>query len=159
MSPKSAYIFAEGILDSAEYYQVDPLLILAIIKEESAFKPDAISNAGAIGLMQLMPKTAEYISNRELDSWKGVYLLVYPQYNITLGTAYFKDLLDNYDNQAHLALTAYNMGPTLLNNRLNRGNFTGSSEYSEKVLFTYNQLVTSWGFFNDLLKCLFDIKI
>ncbi len=82
----------------------DPYLILSLIRQESAFNEDAKSPAGAIGLMQLMPKTArrfERIRRRELlDPWV----------NVRVGIRYFASLLERYQGRAEYALAAYNAG-------------------------------------------------
>ncbi len=86
--------------------RVDPFLLAALIRQESGFNPRARSPAGALGLMQLMPATARglqrRVSRRQLLS---------PKTNIRLGVKYFQGLLTRFDNDAELALAAYNAGP------------------------------------------------
>ena len=92
--------FTVEIARAAKKHQVDPALIRAIISAESAFNPKAVSPAGAIGLMQVLPQTAaEY----------GVSELFDPVTNIDVGTRHFKRLLTKYKNISH-ALAAYNAG-------------------------------------------------
>ncbi|MDN4501389.1 lytic transglycosylase domain-containing protein [Alteromonadaceae bacterium BrNp21-10] len=83
---------------------LDPALALAIAKVESDFNADVVSHAGAIGVMQIMPATAEQVF--------GVsrYRLTHPQTNIRLGVQYIKQLLANYDNRLDIALSHYNGG-------------------------------------------------
>jgi len=89
------------ILEAASRYQVDPAIILAIIKAESNYDPYAVSRAGAVGLMQLMPRTA-----REL----GVRNSFNPEQNIHGGVKYFSQLIDKFSGDHALALAAYNAG-------------------------------------------------
>ncbi len=87
---------------AAKIYHLDPALIKAIIKAESAFDPFAVSLAGAKGLMQLMPKTAMEMNVRDTFN---------PQQNIFGGSRYLRHLLDKYKGNLKLALAAYNLGP------------------------------------------------
>jgi soluble lytic murein transglycosylase len=90
---------------------LNPYLILSIIRQESAFNPAAISSAGARGLMQLMPTTAqELLTKLKLPQEAGSRLHD-PQLSITLGTHYFAGLMQRYQGNVVLALTGYNAGP------------------------------------------------
>lgn len=86
---------------------IDPLLIMALIKVESNFKEYAVSRAGAVGLMQLMPQTAAWISER-LNLTADINSAVD---NIVIGIKYLQYLIDLYDGNLDLALRAYNAGP------------------------------------------------
>ncbi len=89
---------------------IAPELVLAVIRAESAFRRDAVSQRGAIGLMQLMPGTAEELA-MELDMpWTGWALLHDPRANITLGAFYLSKLLATFEDLDR-ALMAYNRGP------------------------------------------------
>lgn len=90
-----------SITEHARRQGVAPDLVRAVIQVESAFNPTAVSNKGAMGLMQLMPATA-----RDL----GVTNPFDPDQNIRGGVTYLKQLLDRYDNKVELALAAYNAG-------------------------------------------------
>ena len=89
------------ILEAASRYQVDPAIILAIIKAESNYNPKAVSKAGAVGLMQLMPRTARALGVK--DSFN-------PEQNIHGGVKYFSQLLNKFSGDHALALAAYNAG-------------------------------------------------
>jgi len=94
--------FADIIQAAAAKYDVDADLIKAVIKAESNFNANAVSSCGALGLMQLMPATAESL---------GVEDPLDPQQNIFGGTKFLHRLLDKYNNNISLALAAYNAGP------------------------------------------------
>ena len=89
------------ILDSGQRNSVDPLLLYAIMHQESTFKPRAMSNKGARGLMQLMPGTAQRF---------GVTSIWDARQNIEGGTRYMRFLLDLFDGDVKLALAGYNAG-------------------------------------------------
>ncbi len=84
---------------------------LAISRQESAFDQKAISRAGARGLMQLMPRTARVTAKKLNYKYLRKNLTSEPSYNIRLGTAYFKEMLEKFNGSYVLALAAYNAGP------------------------------------------------
>lgn len=85
-------------------------LVLGVIWVESRFNPRAVSKVGARGLMQLMPKTAEYLA--ECIDWQGRANAFDPEFNIAAGSYYVARLLKEFDGDLDLALAAYNAGPT-----------------------------------------------
>ncbi len=89
----------------AEQQQIDPLLIMALMRQESAFNSAAISRMGARGLMQIMPRTAKTIDKKLTKKD-----LLNPEKNIKIGTLYFSRLLKKYNNNVVFALAAYNAG-------------------------------------------------
>ncbi len=93
--------FADLIAEAANRHQVDARLLHAVIQAESAYDANAISTAGAVGLMQLMPDTARRY---------GVINRNDPVQNIDGGTHYLKDLLRMFDSNLNLAVAAYNAG-------------------------------------------------
>lgn len=93
--------FDQHINSTAKWYGVDPLLIKAMIKVESNFNPDAVSPQGAMGIMQLMPGTAERI---------GVSDPFDPVENIEGGVKYFNMLMGMFNNNMTLAIAGYNAG-------------------------------------------------
>ena len=88
---------------------LDPALIAGVIYAESHFR-DQTSHAGAKGLMQLMPQTADYIAAKSGGTRFEQGDLATPQVNIAYGSWYLRYLLDKYDEQVVLALAAYNAG-------------------------------------------------
>lgn len=103
---KTDYI--EYVENAARKYNVDIYMIFAIIKVESAFDIQAISPVGAIGLMQIMPKTADYIYNEDIDKDK----LFNAEFNIDTGVRYISYLKEKFDEIRWL-LIAYNAGETI----------------------------------------------
>jgi soluble lytic murein transglycosylase-like protein len=90
------------IVEQARTHKIRPSLVRAVIQVESAFNPWAISDKGAMGLMQLMPATARQF---------GVRNTFNPSENVAAGVAYLRQLLDRYADNEQLALAAYNAGP------------------------------------------------
>lgn len=107
--------YAEYVNAYAEEYDVDKMLVFAIIKAESNFNPNAKSHNNAKGLMQLMEKTAVDVSNQEnIDLYN-------PETNIQIGTKYLAELLKKYNYQVGIALAAYNAGMGNVNTWIERG--------------------------------------
>ncbi|MDE1147951.1 MAG: lytic transglycosylase domain-containing protein [Azospirillaceae bacterium] len=91
--------------------QPETALIHALIRQESSFKVDAASGAGALGLMQLMPPTAQQLARREGMKYAVTKLTHDADFNIRLGSIYVQDLLDRFGGSYILAIAAYNAGP------------------------------------------------
>lgn len=102
--------YSDEIGAAAEAYGLDPYLVSAVAKTESGYDPKAVSSAGAVGIMQLMPDTAEWITR--LRSWEGVRNpeLTNASDSIQLGSCYLSYLLDYFSGDTMLALAAYNAG-------------------------------------------------
>jgi soluble lytic murein transglycosylase len=93
----------------AHNYRLDPALLAAVIYQESKFDANARSSSGAIGLMQLLPATAEGIALHTGGSKFRISDLENPEINVRYGSWYLRHLLDKYGNE-QLALAAYNAG-------------------------------------------------
>lgn len=125
---------------AAKEYNVDVCLVYGVIRNESNFNPDAVSGAGAIGLMQLMPDTFTWLQNyREdfepkklMDSDK----LYDPKINIDYGTYLLRYLLDKYYGDKSLAICAYNAGYGNVDNWIADGTIPNGNVSPEDVPFT-----------------------
>lgn len=102
--------YAGTVAIGEETNQLPPGLAYAIMRQESAFKPRVRSPVGAVGLMQLMPRTAEKAAE-ETSTDYDAELLISPPYNIRLGTYYLGKVLQTFDGNPALAAAAYNAGP------------------------------------------------
>ena len=101
--------YVDEVMEFSEKYDLDPLLVLSIIKVESNFREEAKSHMNAYGLMQVIPETAEWISERleiEIDIPDDLYE---PRMNIQMGSYYLSYLLNHFSDQ-DVAIAAYNGG-------------------------------------------------
>jgi soluble lytic murein transglycosylase len=111
----------------AQNYRLDPALLAAVIYAESKFKTDVRSDSGAIGLMQLLPETAEGIAVHTGGSQFRVQDLYNPEINVRYGSWYLRHLLDKYGDE-ETALAAYNAGQDNVDRWRREG---GRIEFSE----------------------------
>lgn len=107
---------AESIYDLALQENIDPDVAFGLVRTESEFKTSATSHVGAIGLTQLMPATA-----RGMRRGTTIADLRDPKINLSIGFKFLRELLDKYDGDKALALTAYNRGPGTVDRVLKRG--------------------------------------
>jgi soluble lytic murein transglycosylase len=120
----------------AENYDLDPALLAAVIYRESKFDADARSSSGAIGLMQLLPDTAEGIAIHTGGSKFEVDDLYDPEINVRYGSFYLRRLLRKYGDE-RLALAAYNAGQTNVDEWIAEGKgieFPETRAYVDDVL-------------------------
>lgn len=141
----------QTIIEESRKYQLDPIFVLAIIQTESRFNPNAVGTSGEIGLMQVLPRTGEWIAKKYDLPWSGSSLLYNPIVNVKIGIRYFALLRKKFDQSAYFYLPAYNMGPLNVM-RLNRDIASSDGEgnkirfaYSEKVMSNYNLIYRRLG--------------
>jgi hypothetical protein len=137
-----AYQAAHGsLLTASQSYGVDYDLIKAVVATESAFNSKAVSPKGAVGLMQLMPTTAQRYG---VQSDRGATVsakLTDPDLNIQTGTRYLADLLRLFGGQTELALAAYNAGEGAVARAGNRiPNYRETQAYVQRVMGVYRVL-------------------
>jgi len=101
-------VFQDLLEREASRAELDPMLVAGLIRQETAFQPEAVSPAGAVGLMQLRPRTAQRLARRLKLRYSRARLLQ-PEYNLRLGTAYLADLARRY-GVLEAALATYNAG-------------------------------------------------
>jgi soluble lytic murein transglycosylase len=101
---------AGDIRAAAVKYRLDPALVAAIIYEESRFRPDTVSRSGAVGLMQVLPSTAEEIADKTGGERFVLGDLSDPRINILYGSNYVRYLLDHFNGSQVMAVAAYNAG-------------------------------------------------
>ncbi len=126
------FVYMEDIEDVAKTLNLDPLLILSIIREESRYDPEARSIAGALGLMQLMPSTARLYEKASRVTLGSTTDLYEPRKNILIGAHYFKHLINLFGALAP-AIASYNAGEEPVKEWLKRGQYTGVDEFIEDI--------------------------
>jgi soluble lytic murein transglycosylase-like protein len=120
------------IADAARAHGLDPKLIHAVIRAESGYNPQALSPKGAVGLMQLIPGTAQRY---------GVSNSYDPKQNIFGGTRYLRDLLNMFNGNVELALAGYNAGENAVIRAGNRiPNYPETMAYVPKVMNFYRSV-------------------
>lgn len=110
--------YESTVMHEAENNDLDPAWIFAMMRQESAFMQDARSSVGALGLMQLMPKTADSVARKLKQSKPAANDIIKPERNIQLGSAYLKQVYDRFEKHPVLAIASYNAGPHRVQNWL-----------------------------------------
>lgn len=119
---------AYQVHDAAVAQDIDPHVAFGLVRTESSFRRRAVSYAGAVGLTQLLPSTARWIEPGTTRS-----KLFEPRTNLQVGFKYLRYLIDKYDGDHRLALTAYNRGPGTVDGLLDRGRDPDNG-YADMVL-------------------------
>ena len=101
----------ELVTSASEEFEVPPLLLLALVRQESAFEPDVVSAAGAVGLTQVIPPTGVQIAGALGEEWGGVVSLTDPETALRYGASYLSTQLERFEGNVFAALAAYNAGP------------------------------------------------
>jgi soluble lytic murein transglycosylase len=121
----SSNTYDHMISEASKKHGISFPLLKAVIKAESDFDPKAVSSAGALGLMQLMPDNVKAYKMKDPFD---------PKENILAGTRYFKKLLKRFDGKLHLALAAYNAGPGTVDSCNGIPPIRETEDYVEKVM-------------------------
>ena len=128
--------WADAVHDAARQRNLDPYLVAALIRQESEFDPKAVSRAGAIGLMQLMPATGRDLARRQGIPRFSTANLKTPEISLRLGTYHLKTVLDQFETNLELALAAYNAGESRALEWITWGQFEEAGEFAETIPFT-----------------------
>ena len=118
----------QSIVMAAARHNVDPNLVRAVVKVESNFNSNAVSNKGAMGLMQLMPKTARELKVKNPFD---------PQQNVDAGVRHLKYLLENYNGDVNLTLAAYNAGEGAVRRSAGVPQYSETQNYVRKITRLY----------------------
>ncbi len=134
--------YEETILEQSQAFDVDPYLVASIIRVESNFRPDKLSPKGAIGLMQLMPPTAEWIAKQEGDEPADRARLQDAERNIRYGAWYVRSLqrqfasdVDAKEDRIARIAAAYNAGPGNVDRWLKEGDWDGTLASAHRIPF------------------------
>lgn len=127
---RSPNIFDKYIRDAASLHDLDFALVKAMVQVESNFNPDAISQAGAIGLMQIMPENQTAF--RLHDPYD-------PRANIMAGARYLKSLLKRFNENIELSLAAYNAGPSAVERYNGTPPYPETRKYVNRVMGFYDR--------------------
>lgn len=101
----------ETVCNAAKKYDIDPYLVLSLMRQESLFNRNALSKSGAIGLMQILPSTGQGIAKKLKIAWPNKQVLFKPETNIQVGVDFLSYLKDRFHNNPAHMLAGYNAGP------------------------------------------------
>ncbi len=120
MAPVDRARVAGAIETAQRNHGVDPVLVLAVIRQESHFRADARGPGNSIGLMQVRPFVGADVARRHNIPWAGARTLLDPAANVQIGACYLGEMLEMFHDPA-LAIAAYNRGPTRVRRLVARG--------------------------------------
>jgi soluble lytic murein transglycosylase-like protein len=119
IDPRARVAIADVLMSAEQEHGLDALLALAVMEQESGFRPDAVG-PGGVGLMQINPSVGRSVAEELGIPWKGRRALLDPVTNSRIGVSYLLEMLNRFGKR-ELALTAYNMGPNRLDELLAAG--------------------------------------
>jgi len=144
------YQFLEWVKEQTASDATDPHLVAAVVREESAYDPKAVSRVGAVGLMQLMPYTGEWVADRVGLKPFNSDLLMDGSTNVRLGAWYLQHLVEQFNGNIVLAVASYNAGPEAVGRWAEKGArdpdefiesipFNETRYFTKRVLRSYNE--------------------
>ena len=122
--------FADIIQGWAKARQLNPLLVTGLVRQESRFQPQVKSVVGAVGLMQVMPETAEWIGEQ---TGTESYSMTKPEDNVKFGTWFLNFTHEQFGNNSLFAVASYNAGPGNVDEWIKAGGFANADEFVEKI--------------------------
>lgn len=131
------YRFRDVIEKNAELHGIDPLLVAAVIRVESRFHPEAESEKGALGLMQIMPSTAEWIAEQVGVDGFTTGMLLDPETNIRFGCWYLASLSKEFNGRLPVVIASYNGGRGHVSRWLAEGTWSG--EYADRAQIPFGE--------------------
>lgn len=143
MRPVDRARVAGAIETAHRNHRVDPALVLAVIRQESHFRPNARGVGNSIGLMQVRPFVGADVARRHNIPWAGAKTLLDPAANVQIGSCYLGEMLERFRDPG-LAIAAYNMGPTRVSRMVARGHIPKPA-YLTSVLKHFQALTSELG--------------
>lgn len=137
--------YSQMVNEQAKLHAVPAAFVYGVMRQESAFRPNVVSSADAVGLMQIIPSTAQRIA-KELNAPYEASLMKAPAVNIRFGVYYLRKLLDAFGGRLDLAAAAYNAGPHAVSRWLDKGEqlpadvFVARIPYEETRNYVYRVL-------------------
>ncbi|QAY66554.1 lytic transglycosylase domain-containing protein [Paenibacillus protaetiae] len=128
--------YQDDIRASSRAYHMEPHLVAAIIRTETNYSLNKVSHKGALGLMQLMPDTAEWITKQAgFQNVTNEMLLERPDVSIQVGTWYLQSLHKQFNDNSIAAVAAYNAGPGNVKKWIDSGEWDGKLETADQIPF------------------------